>query len=151
MSDDCRTTPDQCVDLARQHLQAQCDALNVLSDALSGAFADAVELIRESSQAMVVTGIGKSGIIARKAAATLASTGTPAIFMHPVEGLHGDLGAVPPGAVLLALSKSGETEELNKFVHHFRRIGGRVIAVCELPSSQLAQLADVHLALPKIP
>lgn len=150
MSVDCRP-PDQLVDLARKLLHEQSHALTVLSDALTHAFAEAVELIRESNQTMVVTGIGKSGLIARKAAATLASTGTPAMFMHPVEGLHGDLGAVSPGAVLLALSKSGETDELNKFVHHFRRIGGRVIAVCELPTSQLAQLSEVHLALPKLP
>lgn len=146
-----RRPADQLVDLARRLLQEQSQALTVLADALTTAFARAVEMIWESDQTMVVTGIGKSGLIARKAAATLASTGTPAIFMHPVEGLHGDLGAVSPGAVLLALSKSGETEELNKFVHHFKRIGGRVIAVCELPSSQLAQLADVHLALPALP
>lgn len=150
MSED-RRPPEQQVELARTLLREQSDALNVLADSLTNAFADAVSLIRDSNQTMVVTGIGKSGLIARKAAATLASTGTPAMFMHPVEGLHGDLGAVSPGAVLLALSKSGETEELNKFVHHFRRVGGRVIGICELPTSQLAQLSDIHLALPKIP
>lgn len=149
MSDDCRPA-EQLVDLARQLIHEQRESLSVLADTLTTAFADAVELIRKSNQTMVVTGIGKSGLIARKAAATLASTGTPAMFMHPVEGLHGDLGAVSPGAVLLALSKSGETEELNKFVHHFRRVGGRVVSVCELPTSQLAQLGDVHIALPQL-
>lgn len=139
------------VNLAQSILHEQRDAISTLADSLDAAFASAVRLINDSDQTSVVTGIGKSGLIARKAAATLASTGTPAIFMHPVEGLHGDLGAVSPGAVLLALSKSGETEELTKFVHHFRRIGGRVVAVCESASSPLAQLADVHLMLPKLP
>lgn len=150
MSDD-RRPAQQRVDLARKLIREQQQSLSVLAESLTSAFAEAVDLIRQSDQTMVVTGIGKSGLIARKAAATLASTGTPAIFMHPVEGLHGDLGAVSPGAVLLALSKSGETEELTKFVHHFRRIGGRVVSVCELGTSQLAQLADVHLVLPKLP
>jgi arabinose-5-phosphate isomerase len=99
---------------------------------------------------MVVTGIGKSGLIARKVAATLASTGTPAMFMHPVEGLHGDLGAIAPDPVLLALSKSGQTEELVKFVSAFRRIGGHVIAVCEPGPSPLAELAEVTLPIPKL-
>lgn len=102
---------------------------------------------------MIVTGIGKSGLIARKAAATLASTGTPAMFMHPVEGVHGDLGAVSPGAVLLALSKSGCTEELVRFVQHFRRVSdaGHVIAVCENATSPLGELADAVLQLPSLP
>ena len=136
---------------AQSILRQLGEALHVLTDSIDGAFDAAAALLKESTQTNFVAGIGKSGIIAQKVAATLASTGTPAIFMHPVEGLHGDLGAVTPGAVLLALSKSGETEELTKFVQHFKRIGGRVIAVCESPSSALATLADVHLRLPKLP
>jgi len=143
--------PKDPVEFAQSILREQSDAVATLADSLDASFAAAVRLINESQQTSVVTGIGKSGLIARKAAATLASTGSPAIFMHPVEGLHGDLGAVTPGAVLIALSKSGETEELSKFVHHFRRIGGRVIAICESSASQLAALADVHLKLPKLP
>jgi arabinose-5-phosphate isomerase len=109
---------------------------------------------------LIVTGIGKSGLIARKAAATFSSTGTPAVFMHPVEGVHGDLGLVEPDANLLALSKSGHTDELVRFVGHFRRIGGHVIAVCEDTAgeergagssapSPLAELADVVLPIPR--
>jgi arabinose-5-phosphate isomerase len=90
-------------------------------------------------------------LIARKAAATLASTGTPAVFMHPVEGLHGDLGLVGDGTVLLALSKSGHTDELVKFVNHFRRVGGAVLAICESTDCPLAELADVVLPIPSRP
>jgi len=148
-------------DLARGILQEQIEALRALAAVIGETLSQAVELISSASDQMVVTGIGKSGLIARKAAATLASTGTPAIFMHPVEGVHGDLGAVGPGSVLLALSKSGHTEELVKFVQHFRRNGGRVIAVCERgdasepgrprPRPPLVELADVVLALPSLP
>ena len=148
-------------DLARGILQEQIEALRALAAVIGDSLSQAVELISSASDQMVVTGIGKSGLIARKAAATLASTGTPAIFMHPVEGVHGDLGAVGPGSVLLALSKSGHTEELVKFVQHFRRNGGKVIAVCEpgesgkqggpRPRPPLAELADVVLALPPLP
>ncbi len=143
-------------DLARGILQEQIEALRALAAMIGDSLCEAVELISSASEQMVVTGIGKSGLIARKAAATLASTGTPAIFMHPVEGVHGDLGAVGAGSVLLALSKSGHTEELVKFVQHFRRNGGRVIVVCESsepgrPQPPLAELADVVLALPSLP
>lgn len=152
-------------DLARGILQEQIEALRALAAVIGDSLSQAVELISSASDQMVVTGIGKSGLIARKAAATLASTGTPAIFMHPVEGVHGDLGAVGAGSVLLALSKSGHTEELVKFVQHFRRNGGKVIAVCESgassessepgrprpPRPPLAELADVVLTLPSLP
>lgn len=139
------------VELARAFIAEQTAALSRLGDMLGEPFRHAVDLALSSRDQMVVTGIGKSGLIARKAAATLASTGTPAIFMHPVEGVHGDLGAVGPGAVLLALSKSGHTEELAKFVSHFRRIGGHVIAVCEDAGSPLAELADIVLLIPAMP
>ncbi|HWL92960.1 MAG TPA: KpsF/GutQ family sugar-phosphate isomerase [Phycisphaerae bacterium] len=136
------------VELARDFLGEQAGAIARLAGMVSDSFDCAIGLILASTQQMVVTGIGKSGLIARKAAATLASTGTPAMFMHPVEGVHGDLGAVGPGAVLLALSKSGHTEELVKFVSHFRRIGGRVIVICEDQCSPLGELADVVLPIP---
>lgn len=137
--------------LARGLLQELAEALRALADLVGDPFAKAVSLISSAGDQMVVTGIGKSGLIARKAAATLSSTGTPAIFLHPVEGVHGDLGAVGPGSVLLALSKSGRTEELVKFVQHFRRNGGRVIAVCEAAPSPLVELAEVVLPIPELP
>ncbi len=148
------TPPKDSVRLARAILLEQSEALSALAAQVGAPFAAAVDIILATREQMVVTGIGKSGLIARKAAATLASTGTPAIFMHPVEGVHGDLGAVNAGAVLLALSKSGHTEELVKFGTHFRRIGGRVIAVCEPGNggrSPLSDLAEVLLPIPALP
>lgn len=139
------------VELARSIIREQAKALSGLAELVGEPFREAVRLVQNSRAQMVVTGIGKSGLIARKAAATLSSTGTPAVFMHPVEGVHGDLGLVDPNAVLLALSKSGNTDELVRFVGHFRRVGGRVIAVCEGGASGLSELADVVLEMPKLP
>lgn len=139
------------IELARGMLKEQSGALIELGGLVGESFRKAVELILATRDQVVLTGLGKSGLIARKISATLASTGTPAIFMHPVEGVHGDLGAVGPSAVLMALSKSGHTEELVRFVGHFRRLGGQVIAVCETKECPLAELADVHLAIPARP
>ena len=139
------------IDLARGFIREQAGALNALAELLGDSFAEAVQRVLSTRDPMVITGIGKSGLIARKAAATLASTGTPALFMHPVEGVHGDLGAVSTGAILLALSKSGHTEELIRFASHFRRTGGRVIAICETGGSPLVELAEVALPIPSLP
>ncbi len=139
------------VKLAKQIIAEQADALAALAQLVGEGFSRAVALILASREQVVVSGLGKSGLIARKIAATLASTGTPAIFMHPVEGVHGDLGAVGSKAVLLALSKSGRTDELVRFVGHFRRLGGSVIALCESVGSPLAELADVFLPIPERP
>jgi len=134
--------------LAQDMLKEQAEALAELGSLIGEPLREAVELILATRDQVVLTGLGKSGLIARKIAATLASTGTPAIFMHPVEGVHGDLGAVGPNAVLVALSKSGHTDELVRFVGHFRRLGGKVIAVCESNGCPLVELADVFLAIP---
>lgn len=139
------------IQLARGMLQEQAQALVALAELVGEPFKKGVSLVLSARGQVVVTGIGKSGLIARKIAATLASTGTPAIFMHPVEGVHGDLGAVGSDAVLLALSKSGHTEELVGFVGHFRRVGGSVIVICESGDSPLAELADVVLPIPQRP
>lgn len=136
------------VELGRGIIREHAEALGALADALGEPFARCVRTVLDTQDQVIVTGIGKSGLIARKAAATLSSTGTPAVFMHPVEGLHGDLGLVRPGAVLLALSKSGRTDELVRFVTHFRRLGGAVVAICEPGESPLAELADVVLPIP---
>lgn len=132
-------------------VKEQAEALAALAALIGDSFRRAVDIILTGGNQVIVAGVGKSGLIARKAAATLASTGTPAVFMHPVEGLHGDLGLVGQGSVLIALSKSGHTEELVKFVGHFRRLGGGVIAVCEAADSPLAELADVVLQIPPRP
>ena len=137
--------------LGREIIREEAEALSALADSLGDSFQDAVAMLLACRDQVVVTGIGKSGLIARKAAATLSSTGTPAIFMHPVEGVHGDLGVVGEGSVLLALSKSGRTDELVRFVSHFRRVGGNVIAVCESAESPLAEPADIVLPIPALP
>ncbi len=137
--------------LGREIIREEAEALSALADSLGDTFQDAVAMLLACRDQVVVTGIGKSGLIARKAAATLSSTGTPAIFMHPVEGVHGDLGMVGEGSVLLALSKSGRTDELVRFVSHFRRVGGSVIAVCESAESPLAEPADIVLPIPALP
>lgn len=140
----------ESIELGRQIIREQADALKALAAGLGDSFQQAVEAILATRHAVVLTGIGKSGLIARKAAATLASTGTPALFLHPVEGVHGDLGIVASDAILIALSKSGHTEELVKFVGHFRPLGGRVISICEKADAPLAELADVVLLFPQV-
>ena len=126
-------------------------ALTATKDLLDGRFAKAVELIADLDSILVVTGLGKSGLVAQKAAATLSSTGTQAVFVHPVEALHGDLGVVRPGSALLALSKSGGNEETITFARQFKVVtGGQVISLTE-PDSKLAAIADIALEIPALP
>jgi len=139
------------LELARRVIRDESAALAALADGLGERFVDAVARVARSSGQLIVTGLGKSGLIAQKVAATLASTGTNARFLHPVEGLHGDLGVVQRGDLLLAFSKSGHTEELARFVGHFKRIGGDVLAVCEPTPSPLAELADLVIPIPALP
>src|SRR5579863_7778026 len=114
-------------------VRIEAEALRALADRIAGpmakAFGRAVELIYECTGRVVVTGMGKSGIIARKVAATLNSTGTPALFMHPVEAVHGDLGMVVSGDVVLALSASGETEEILRLLATLKRLQVPLIAM----------------------
>ena len=146
---------------ARQTLEMERAGLAALQAALDNGlaapFAEAVTIIRAATDEtevgrprgrVVVSGIGKSGHIARKVAATLASTGTPAFFVHPAEASHGDLGMVMPGDVILVMSKSGETVELRSLLEHARRFAIKVIAMTAWPDSTLARQADVTLALP---
>src|SRR5262249_23556951 len=113
-------------------------------------FERVVELLIRPGTQVVVSGIGKSGNIARKIAGSLTSTGTPAVFMHPVEALHGDLGIVNDASVLIALSRSGNTEEIGRFALHFRRLGGPVIGVSQGRSSKLAEISRHMLLLPDL-
>ena len=138
--------PDLAV--ARRVLQTEAGALAALAAALDGRFGRAIDLLAGASGRVVVSGIGKSGHVGRKIAATLASTGTPAQFVHPAEASHGDLGMIVPGDAVLALSNSGETAELSDLVTHARRFGLPLIAVTGRPSSTLALAADVALVLP---
>ena len=116
-----------------------------LSDGLDRSFPEAVGLLFRCNGRVVVSGIGKSGHIARKIASTLASTGTPALFMHPAEAAHGDLGMVTEHDAFIAISYSGEAAELLSIVPIIKRMGAKLIAMTGNPASNLAQLANVHL------
>jgi arabinose-5-phosphate isomerase len=133
----------QVVASGRRVLRMEAAALTELEHRLDESFAAAAALIMESAGRVIVSGIGKSGIIARKIAATLTSTGTPAIFLHPVEGLHGDLGIVGRDDVAILLSKSGESSELTGLVEYLKRLGVRIIALTGRSSSTLGRAADV--------
>ncbi|GAN76284.1 KpsF/GutQ family sugar-phosphate isomerase [Acidisphaera rubrifaciens] len=139
---------DPDLEVARRVLQTEARALASLGAALDGRFGRAIDLLAAVSGRVVVSGIGKSGHVGRKIAATLASTGTPAQFVHPAEASHGDLGMIVPGDAVLALSNSGETAELSDLVTHARRFGLPLIAVTGRAASTLAQAADVALVLP---
>ena len=136
---------------ARDVLQTEADALRLLRDGLDGTFLRAVEALATCGGRVVVSGIGKSGHVGRKIAATFASTGTPAMFVHPAEASHGDLGMVLEGDVLLLLSNSGETAELADLVTHASRFGLVLVAITGAPHSTLAASADVALVLPPAP
>jgi arabinose-5-phosphate isomerase len=129
-------------------LRIAAAALLHLADSLGAPFADAVDRLANTAGRVVVSGIGKSGHVARKIAATLASTGTPALFVHPSEASHGDLGMLVAGDSVLVLSNSGETTELADIVAHARRFGLPLIAVTGRPHSTLAAAADIALVLP---
>lgn len=139
----------RALDLARSTLQIEAEALLALKDRLSGSlcdpFAQAVQLLLAGHGRVVVSGIGKSGHIARKIAATLASTGTPALFVHAAEAAHGDLGMIMESDVLIAISYSGEAAELLSIVPIIKRMGARLITMTGNDASSLALLADVHL------
>lgn len=137
--------PEELLALARRVLAIEADALHKISARLDDAFARAVGLILHCHGRVVVSGIGKSGHIARKIAATLASTGTPAYFVHAAEAVHGDLGMIARDDVLIALSNSGENDELLTIVPLVKRQGGKLIAITGNAASSLAQEADVHL------
>jgi arabinose-5-phosphate isomerase len=133
------------LDLARKVLRIEAAAILGLVDRVNGEFERAVTLLFECRGRVIVTGMGKSGIICRKIAATLSSTGTSAWFLHPAEAIHGDLGAIREEDVVLALSHSGETEELIRLLESIRRIGAKLIALTGDPGSTLARAADVML------
>lgn len=144
---DMKATAERAVALARTTLQIEADAINALNARLDqdDSVGRAVALLLQCKGRVVVSGIGKSGHIARKIAATLASTGTPALFVHPAEAAHGDLGMVTSDDAFIAISYSGESSELMAIMPVVKRMGGLLIAMTGKPNSSLAQLADVHL------
>ncbi|HEY3325759.1 MAG TPA: KpsF/GutQ family sugar-phosphate isomerase [Novimethylophilus sp.] len=133
------------LDLAREVLQIEARAVEALALRLDASFQHAVDLILQCHGRVVVSGIGKSGHIGSKIAATLASTGTPAFFMHPAEASHGDFGMITHADVLLALSNSGESDELLAIVPLLKRMGAKLISMTGNPHSSLARESDVHL------
>jgi arabinose-5-phosphate isomerase len=139
-----RTGPD-LLDRARAVIRAEADALSALEARLGEAFLEAVGIIASAGGRVIVTGVGKSGIIGRKIAATLTSTGTPALFLHPVDGLHGDLGIVSREDVAVLISKSGESGELAGLVEFFSRSGVSMIAMTGRLDSSLGRVATVVL------
>ena len=130
---------------ARNVLKMEADAILELVPRINGQFTAAVEMILACPGRTVITGMGKSGIIGRKMAATLASTGTPSFYLHPAEGIHGDLGMVTAEDVVIALSNSGETGEILHILPSLRRIGAKIIAMVGNPNSSLGKNADVVL------
>jgi arabinose-5-phosphate isomerase len=133
-------------EVARQVIEIEAAALRGLLAQLDESFDDAVATIKACTGRVVCTGMGKSGLVMKKVAATLASTGTPAFFLHPAEAIHGDLGMLMSGDLVLAASYSGTTEELIRLVETLRRLGLPLIAITGNPSSPLARNADVHLS-----
>ncbi|ODT36000.1 MAG: arabinose-5-phosphate isomerase [Lautropia sp. SCN 70-15] len=138
-------SPQRLIAQAREVLRIEAEAVARLAERVGEPFARACALILACPGRVVVSGMGKSGHVARKTAATLASTGTPAFFVHPAEASHGDLGMVTRDDVFIAMSNSGTTEELLTIVPIVKRQGAKLVAVTGNPDSALARLADVHL------
>lgn len=140
-----KASETSALELARRVLAIEADAVRALADRLDERFTAAIDLIAGRSGRVVVSGIGKSGHIARKIASTMASTGTPAYFVHPAEASHGDLGMVEEGDVFIAISYSGSSDELLDIVPLVKRRGAKLIAITGNAESALAREADVHL------
>jgi arabinose-5-phosphate isomerase len=137
--------------VGRRVLAAEAEALARLSREIDGAFTRAVDCVAALEGRLVCTGVGKSGHVARKIAATLASTGSPALFVHATEAIHGDLGMVTRDDAILALSKSGQAGELDAIAAYAKRFGIPLIAITAAAESPLAAAADIVLALPRVP
>ena len=131
--------------LARKVLETEAAAILALVDRLDERFDRAVQLLRDCRGRVIVTGMGKSGIICRKIAATLTSIGTPSQFLHPAEAVHGDLGVIQHDDCILALSYSGETDEILRLLETIRRLGAKLVVITGTPGSTLALAADVAL------
>ncbi|GLI36713.1 KpsF/GutQ family sugar-phosphate isomerase [Geobacter hydrogenophilus] len=133
------------IEEARKVIRIEADALMALADSINGEFEQAVRRILSTKGRVVVTGMGKSGLIGQKIASTMASTGTPAFFLHPAEGIHGDLGMIMKGDVVIAISNSGETDEVVRILPIIKRLGASLISMSGNPKSSLAKAGDVFL------
>ena len=138
-------TPEEIIARGRRVVRLERDALATIEDRLGDSFARAVELVAHSSGRVIVAGVGKSGLVGRKIAATLTSTGTPAVFLHPAESAHGDLGIVGSVDVAILISKSGESDELLVLLEHLQGLGVRTIAITGETGSALGKLCNVAL------
>ncbi|MEP2642569.1 KpsF/GutQ family sugar-phosphate isomerase [Roseobacter sp.] len=141
---------DTFLDTARRVIRAEADALGTLAEGLTDTFGDAINLLLNAKGRVIITGIGKSGHIARKIAATLASTGTPAQFVHPAEASHGDLGMITSADVVLAISNSGEAPELANLIVYSRRFDIPLLGITSVAGSSLGRECDVVLLLPRL-
>lgn len=148
--DDSRSTGDRLLARGVEVIRAEAQALSDLADALDDDFTRACHSILTCRRQLVVSGMGKSGLVARKIAATFAATGTPAVFVHPGEAAHGDLGMMVPGDLLLVLSNSGATAELRPMLAHARAIGVGIIGVAMRRASLVMDLSDIRLVLPAV-
>jgi arabinose-5-phosphate isomerase len=133
------------LELAKKVLKTEADAILGVMERLNADFVRAVEMLAECRGKVVISGMGKSGIICRKIAATMASTGTPAVFMHPAEAKHGDLGIVAEGDIVVAVSNSGETEEVLELLEVLHRMGIPIVGISSNPQSTLARYSALHL------
>ena len=133
------------IDEARRVIRVEAQALSAMADRIDGSFEQAIDLILRSTGRVIVSGMGKSGLVGQKIASTMASTGTPAFFLHPAEGIHGDLGMIMTGDVVIAISNSGETEEILRILPSIKRLGARLIAMSGVSASNLARSSDVFL------
>jgi arabinose-5-phosphate isomerase len=133
------------IDEARRVIRVEAQALSAMADRIDGSFERAIDVILDSSGRVIVSGMGKSGLVGQKIASTMASTGTPAFFLHPAEGIHGDLGMIMRGDVVIAISNSGETEEILRILPSIKRLGAHLIAMSGNPASNLARSSDVFL------
>jgi len=138
-------TPDEIIARGRRVVRLEREALATIEDRLGDSFARAVTLVATSTGRVIVAGVGKSGLVGRKIAATLTSTGTPAVFLHPAESAHGDLGIVGADDVAILISKSGESDELLVLLEHLQGLGVRTIAITGETGSALGKLCDVAL------
>lgn len=133
------------IDEARRVIRVEAEALSAMADRIDETFERAVDVILGSSGRVIVSGMGKSGLVGQKIASTMASTGTPAFFLHPAEGIHGDLGMIMKGDVVIAISNSGETDEILRILPSIKRLGAHLIAMSGNPASNLARSSDVFL------
>ncbi|MDD2273491.1 MAG: KpsF/GutQ family sugar-phosphate isomerase [Desulfuromonadaceae bacterium] len=133
------------IEEARRVIRVEALALTAMAERIDSTFERAIDLILGSTGRVIVSGMGKSGLVGQKIASTMASTGTPAFFLHPAEGIHGDLGMIMKGDVVIAISNSGETEEILRILPSVKRLGAHLISMSGNPASNLARSSDVFL------